>query len=121
MIFSTVEIIILESGTAGNGEWYMPIGISNREVKWKLVRTDRMVDHGYVLPTRGLVLDSDGSQDQLARAQGCSTLARTAESIGFSSVWVGDSVLAKPRLDPLSTLAAVAAETDGIRSAVGRR
>lgn len=73
-----------------------------------------MVDHGYVLPTRGLVLDSDGSQDQLARAQGCSTLARMAESIGFSSVWVGDSVLAKPRLDPLSTLAAVAAETDAV-------
>lgn len=73
-----------------------------------------MVDHGYVLPTRGLVLDSDGSQDQLARAQGCTDLARTAESIGFRSVWVGDSVLAKPRLDPLSTLAAVAAETDGV-------
>jgi len=73
-----------------------------------------MVDHGYVLPTRGIVLDSDGAQDQLARTQSCSTLARAAESMGFESVWAGDSVLAKPRLDPLSTLAAVAAETDAI-------
>lgn len=73
-----------------------------------------MVDHGYVLPTRGIVLDSDGAQDQLARTQSCSTLARAAESMGFESVWAGDSVLAKPRLDPLSTLAAVAAATDAI-------
>ena len=84
------------------------------ELKCPLVRTDRMVDHGYVLPTRGLVLDSDGSQDQVARAESCAALARTAESIGFTSVWAGDSVLAKPRLDPLTTLAAVAAETDAV-------
>lgn len=74
-----------------------------------------MVDHGYVLPTRGIVLDSKGSQDQLARTQWCSTLARTAESIGFVSVWAGDSVLAKPRLDPLSALAGVATATNAVK------
>lgn len=74
-----------------------------------------MVNHGYVLPTRGIVLDSEGSQDQLARTQWCSTLAQAAESMGFESVWAGDSVLAKPRLDPLSTLAAVATATDALK------
>lgn len=74
-----------------------------------------MVDHGYVLPTRGIVLDSKGSQDQLARTQWCSTLAQTAESVGFVSVWAGDSVLAKPRLDPLSVLAGVATATNAVK------
>lgn len=34
--------------------------------------------------------------------------ARLAESLGFNSVWVGDSILARPRHDPLTLLAAVA-------------
>lgn len=34
-----------------------------------------------------------------------------AESLGFDSIWVGDSLLARPRHDPLTLLAAVAART----------
>lgn len=41
-------------------------------------------------------------------------LARRAESLGFDSVWVGDSVLAKPRHEPLTTLAALATATDSV-------
>ncbi len=38
-------------------------------------------------------------------------LAARAENLGFDSVWVGDSLLARPRHDPLTLLAAVAART----------
>jgi len=38
-------------------------------------------------------------------------LATQAEGLGFDSVWVGDSLLARPRHDPLTLLAAVAAQT----------
>ena len=42
-------------------------------------------------------------------------LAHKAEAAGLDSVWVGDSLIAKPRLEPLSTLAAVAAATERVR------
>jgi len=42
-------------------------------------------------------------------------MARRAEDAGLDSVWVGDSLIAKPRLEPLSTLAAVAACTKRVR------
>jgi alkanesulfonate monooxygenase SsuD/methylene tetrahydromethanopterin reductase-like flavin-dependent oxidoreductase (luciferase family) len=74
-----------------------------------------MVSHGFVLPTRGVVLSADNSLDQTARIQSeVIGLACRAESIGFDGVWVGDSVLAKPRLEPLSTLAAVAGATKSV-------
>jgi len=38
-------------------------------------------------------------------------LAVTAEDLGLDSVWVGDSILARPRLDPLPMLSAVAHAT----------
>src|SRR5262249_21872031 len=38
-------------------------------------------------------------------------LAEQAERLGFSSVWVGDSLTARPRHAPLTPLAAVAART----------
>ena len=41
-------------------------------------------------------------------------LAERAESAGFDSVWVGDSVLAKPRHEPLTTLAALATATESV-------
>lgn len=42
-------------------------------------------------------------------------LAERAESLGFDSVWVGDSVLAKPRHEPLTTLAAIAGATSSVK------
>jgi alkanesulfonate monooxygenase SsuD/methylene tetrahydromethanopterin reductase-like flavin-dependent oxidoreductase (luciferase family) len=74
-----------------------------------------MVSHGYVLPTRGIVLSSDDSLEQAARVETeVVGLAGRAEALGFDAVWVGDSVLAKPRLEPLSTLSAVAGATEAV-------
>ncbi len=42
-------------------------------------------------------------------------MARVAEEAGVDSLWVGDSLTAKPRLEPLTTLAAVAARTERVR------
>ena len=42
------------------------------------------------------------------------TLAEKAEGLGFNSVWVGDSLLAKPRHEPFTLLAAVAARTTNL-------
>src|ERR1700746_4142191 len=60
---------------------------------------------GYLLPTRARVR---GGRPQTAPLL---ELAARAESLGFDSVWVGDSLLARPRHDPLTLLAAVAART----------
>ena len=40
--------------------------------------------------------------------------ARHAEALGFDSLWIGDSLFARPRHDPLTLLAAVAAVTDRV-------
>ncbi|PKB63868.1 MAG: hypothetical protein BZY80_05100 [SAR202 cluster bacterium Io17-Chloro-G2] len=42
-------------------------------------------------------------------------LAEMAEGLGFGSVWAGDSILARPRLEALTTLAAIAARTRQVR------
>jgi len=42
-------------------------------------------------------------------------LAVRAEGLGFDSVWVGDSLLARPRHDPLTLLAAAAARTQKVQ------
>jgi probable F420-dependent oxidoreductase len=42
-------------------------------------------------------------------------LAEQAEASGFDSIWVGDSILARPRLEALTTLAAVAARTTRVK------
>ena len=41
-------------------------------------------------------------------------LAVRAEQAGFDAAWIGDSLLAKPRAEPLSVLAAVAVATERI-------
>lgn len=46
-------------------------------------------------------------------------LARDAEQAGFAFVAVGDSVLAKPRLSPIPTLAAIAGATERIALTTG--
>jgi alkanesulfonate monooxygenase SsuD/methylene tetrahydromethanopterin reductase-like flavin-dependent oxidoreductase (luciferase family) len=42
-------------------------------------------------------------------------MARLADEAGYDAVWVGDSVVAKPRLEPLTTLAYLAAITRAVR------
>ena len=57
---------------------------------------------GYLPPTRENVMQNRPSGRLLLDA------ARGAQDLGFDSVWAGDSLLAKPRHDPLTLLAAVA-------------
>ena len=66
---------------------------------------------GILLPTRGLLLGPSHAGD----AGLIIRLARKAEAAGLDSVWVGDSLTAKPRLEPLASLAAVAACTERVR------
>lgn len=74
-----------------------------------------MVQYGLLLPTRGIVQTSDDRTELTARSQAeIVGLATRAEHLGFDAVWVGDSVLAKPRLDPLTTLTGVAVATDAV-------
>lgn len=78
-------------------------------------RYGRMPSYGLLLPTRASVLESDDSSELTARTRAdVLGLARRAEARGFDSVWVGDSVTAKPRHEPLTTLAAVAAATEAV-------
>jgi alkanesulfonate monooxygenase SsuD/methylene tetrahydromethanopterin reductase-like flavin-dependent oxidoreductase (luciferase family) len=42
-------------------------------------------------------------------------MAQRVEAAGLDSVWVGDSLTAKPRLEPLATLAALATCTEKVR------
>ncbi len=60
---------------------------------------------GYLLPTRERIMEGREETGSLL------ALAERAEALGFDSIWVGDSVLARPRHDPLTLLAAVAART----------
>lgn len=60
---------------------------------------------GVLLPTRELAMTGDYTITRLL------DFARAAEELGFDSVWTGDSLFARPRLDPLIVLAATAAVT----------
>ena len=66
---------------------------------------------GVLLPTRGLLLRDQPPAD----AGLVIRLAQQVESAGLDSVWVGDSLTAKPRLEPLSVLAAIGAATSRVR------
>lgn len=66
---------------------------------------------GFLLPTRGLLLCAEPPAD----ADRILNLARQAEAGGLDSLWVGDSLTAKPRMEPLATLSAVAAVTERAR------
>src|SRR5579871_845489 len=60
---------------------------------------------GYLLPTREAIMRGRPETGPLL------ALAERAEGLGYDAVWVGDSLLARPRHDPLTLLAAVAART----------
>ncbi len=60
---------------------------------------------GFLLPTREAIFTSDSAAAPLL------ALAERAEALGFDSLWVGDSLTARPRFEPFSVLAAVAART----------
>ena len=47
------------------------------------------------------------------------TMAERAEAAGFDSVWIGDSLIARPRHEPLTLLAAVAGRTRRVHLGTG--
>jgi alkanesulfonate monooxygenase SsuD/methylene tetrahydromethanopterin reductase-like flavin-dependent oxidoreductase (luciferase family) len=57
---------------------------------------------GYLLPTREQIMEGKPDAAPLL------ALAARAAGEGFDSIWVGDSVLARPRHEPLTLLAGVA-------------
>lgn len=62
-----------------------------------------MAEVGLLLPTRGIVINAPKSPN----ANEVFELARRAEESGYDSLWVGDSVVARPRLEAFTTLAAL--------------
>src|SRR5512134_1878754 len=60
---------------------------------------------GVLLPTREAVMSGRFETAPLL------DMAERVEAMGYDSVWVGDSLLARPRFEPLTLLAAVAART----------
>ena len=66
---------------------------------------------GLLLPTRGIVMKNPDAPEVNLLFE----LAEEAERIGLDSLWVGDSLLSKPRLEPITTLSAIAARTSTVR------
>jgi alkanesulfonate monooxygenase SsuD/methylene tetrahydromethanopterin reductase-like flavin-dependent oxidoreductase (luciferase family) len=64
---------------------------------------------GLLLPSREALLWADGDPEVVLAA------ARHAEATGFDSAWIGDSLLARPRFEPLTLLAALLTATRRIR------
>jgi len=64
---------------------------------------------GYLLPTREAVMEGRPEAAPLLR------LAEKAEDFGYDSVWIGDSIIAKPRHDPLTLMAGTAGRTKRVR------
>ncbi|MFC5170836.1 LLM class flavin-dependent oxidoreductase [Streptomyces mutomycini] len=63
---------------------------------------------GILLPTREQAINGTYAAAPLL------DFARQAENLGFDSLWAGDSLTARPRLDPLVVLSAAAAATERI-------
>jgi alkanesulfonate monooxygenase SsuD/methylene tetrahydromethanopterin reductase-like flavin-dependent oxidoreductase (luciferase family) len=67
------------------------------------------VQFGVLLPTREAVMSRWRDPAPIYQ------MAERAEELGFHSVWVGDSLTARPRVEALATLAAVGARTRRVR------
>src|SRR5437773_3094502 len=66
-------------------------------------------EFGLLLPTREAVMSGRPETGPIL------ALAERAEAAGFDSVWIGDSITAKPRHEPLTLLSAVATRTTRVR------
>lgn len=67
------------------------------------------VEFGVLLPTREAIMSGRPETASML------AMAERAEAAGFDSVWIGDSITARPRHEPLTLLAAVAARTRRVR------
>jgi len=63
------------------------------------------VKFGVLIPTREAIMSGRPDTGALL------TMAERAEAAGFDSVWIGDSITARPRHEPLTLMAGVAART----------
>ncbi len=70
--------------------------------------TENDVRFGLTLPNRGVIIGATTVDEMI-------TLAEWADNGGWDSVWVGDSIFAKPRLDALVLMGALAARTQRVR------
>ena len=64
---------------------------------------------GYLLPTRERIMVGKHETGDII------ALGDLADQLGIDSVWIGDSLLAKPRHDPLTLIAAIAARTKKVK------
>jgi alkanesulfonate monooxygenase SsuD/methylene tetrahydromethanopterin reductase-like flavin-dependent oxidoreductase (luciferase family) len=71
--------------------------------------TNKKVEFGLLLPNRGVII-GDHTVSELIELT-----VRAEESGYFDSVWVGDSILAKPRLESISLLSALASRTERVK------
>src|SRR5919107_5319703 len=69
----------------------------------------RDVKFGLTLPNRGVIIGATTLQEMLDLAK------RADDEPAWDSVWVGDSILAKPRLDAIALLGALAAKTERVK------
>jgi alkanesulfonate monooxygenase SsuD/methylene tetrahydromethanopterin reductase-like flavin-dependent oxidoreductase (luciferase family) len=68
---------------------------------------------GYLLPTRESVMQGRPAAAPLLK------LAERAEELGYDSIWIGDSLLDRPRHEPLVMLAGVAGRTKRVLLGTG--
>jgi alkanesulfonate monooxygenase SsuD/methylene tetrahydromethanopterin reductase-like flavin-dependent oxidoreductase (luciferase family) len=71
------------------------------------------VEFGVLIPTREVVMSGRPETAPLL------ALAERAEAVGFDSVWIGDSLTARPRHEPLTLMSAIAARTRRVRIGAG--
>jgi alkanesulfonate monooxygenase SsuD/methylene tetrahydromethanopterin reductase-like flavin-dependent oxidoreductase (luciferase family) len=69
---------------------------------------------GVLIGTRGFVMQALRERRDADPAE-MLAMAERAEAAGLDSVWVGDSLVSKPRFEPIVALAAIAARTSRVR------
>src|SRR5499426_93012 len=71
------------------------------------------VEFGVLIPTREAVMSGHPETAPLL------AMAERAEATGFDSVWIGDSLIARPRHEPLTLMAGVAGRTRRVKLGTG--